>query len=114
MPYWRAGRRSTHRTMLVVMGLADLLAAAIASVATHTVKRSVALRTHMQNEVRLLNSQLEEKVAQRTRDLSRTEDHCAVLLPNSGRFAGGFELEPRCSQRLRCLGRHCKAYRHWP
>jgi diguanylate cyclase (GGDEF)-like protein len=76
----RSQYAATHRAMLVIMALAGLLAALIAFVATHTVERAVALRTHMQNEVRMLNAQLEQKVAQRTRDLSRTEDQLRTSL----------------------------------
>jgi diguanylate cyclase (GGDEF)-like protein len=76
----RSQYAATHRTMLVIMALAGLLAGGIAFVGTHTVERAIALRTRMQNEVRMLNSQLEQKVAQRTRELTHTEDQLRTSL----------------------------------
>ena len=64
---------TARHVMLAFILIAGLLAAAIAMVATRKVANLIKSRIRVQTEVNRLNTELEQRVAQRTRDLMGTQ-----------------------------------------
>ena len=70
----RQQHATARRIMLVLDLMVALLTGAIAMIATRKVARVVTSRIRVQEEVYKLNAELEQRVAQRTQELQRTED----------------------------------------
>jgi len=65
---------AASRTMLIFLLMAGLLTIAIAIVATRKVARLLTSQICMQNEVSRLNTELEQRVTQRTREVTSTQN----------------------------------------
>ncbi len=69
---------NTRRLASLLIGLAVVLAAGIALFATHETAQEIAARTYAEKEVAKLNASLEERVTQRTGELSVANEELTV------------------------------------
>lgn len=87
----RKQHATTRRIMFTLDLLVALLAGGIAVVSTRQVARVVSSRIHAEEEIYALNAELEQRVADRTHALQRTEDQLRISLGELQEHAGRVE-----------------------
>jgi len=83
--------RTTRRVALTIVWLAALLAAGIGAFATSRIVADAEERGRMQEELRVLNTMLEHRVAQRTEELARAQDQLRESLSETQAYTREIE-----------------------
>ncbi len=95
---------TTRRIGLALQWVAALLTAAIAVFTTCRIARDMRIRAHMQSEVSRLNAQLEQRVAERTRELGLAKRQLQASLAETRDYAGEIEAVNELAKLLQsCL-----------